>query len=62
MARNALKSDFRSSKMAAGGNFAEQKSKNIKVAYVLIRNSEIVDRIFSHPKWPQGYLFGGSHV
>ena len=29
---------------------------------VLIRNSEIVDRIISQPKWPQVYLFDGSHV
>ena len=45
MARNLLKSDFRSSKMAAGGNFAKQKQT--KKSCVLIRNSEIVDQILS---------------
>ena len=33
MARNAIKSDFRSSKMAAGSHFVKNKSKQIKVAY-----------------------------
>ena len=33
MARNAFKSDFRSSKMAAGSHFVENKSNKVKVAY-----------------------------
>ena len=32
MARNAIKCDFRPSKMAAGGHFVKKKSNKIKVA------------------------------
>ena len=33
MARNTIESDFRSSKMAAGGHFVEKKRKKRKAVY-----------------------------
>ena len=43
MARNAIKSDFRSSKMAA---HFEKKFKNLKMREMQLKV------LFGHPKWP----------
>ena len=48
MARNAIKSDFRSSKMAAGGHFVKNKKLRIDLKWREMRSKVI----FSHPKWP----------
>ena len=56
MARNAIKSDFRSSKMAAGGYFV----KKIKTKYKLhidMKWREMRSKvIFGHPKWPPAII------
>ena len=49
MARNAIESDFRSSKMATGGHFVDKKSKlRIDLKWREMRSKVI----FGHPKWP----------
>ena len=52
MARNAIESDFRSSKMAAGGHivktFREKKELRIDLKWREMRSTVI----FGHPKWP----------
>ena len=49
MARNAIKSDFRSSKMAAGSHFVK---KNQKLRIDLKWREMWSKAIFGHPKWP----------
>ena len=41
MARNTIESDFRSSKMAAGGHFVPKIKQNTKIAYwsEMVRNT-----------------------
>ena len=56
MARNAIESEFRTSKMSDGSHFV----KNFKTkSFALIWNGQKCDRniIFEHPKWPPN----GSH-
>ena len=48
MARNAIESDFRSSKMAAGSHFAKKKKLRINLKWREMRSKVI----FGHPKWP----------
>ena len=48
MARNALESDFRSSKMVAGSHFVKKKKLSIDVKWREMRSKGI----FGHPKWP----------
>ena len=51
MARNAIESDFRPSKMAAGDHF-EKKNQKIKLR-IDLKWWEIWSKvIFGHPKWP----------
>ena len=48
MARNAIESDFRSSKMAAGCHFVKKKSKmRIDLKWREMRSKII----FGHPQW-----------
>ena len=48
MARNAIESDFRSSKMAAGGHFKNKINKNLRI---YLKWREIRSKvIFGHPK------------
>ena len=51
MARNAIKSDFRSSKMAAGGHF-EKNQKKEKLRFDLKWPVMRLKVIFGNPKWP----------
>ena len=51
MASNAIKSDFRSSKMAAGGHF-EKKSKKETFQFDLKWPVMRLKLILGHPKWP----------
>ena len=50
MARNAIESDFRSSKMAAGGHFVNKIKKKLRVDPKWREMRSKV--IFGHPKWP----------
>ena len=50
MASNAIKSDFRSSKMAAGSHFMNKIKK--KFCNDLIWRKIRSKVIFGHPKWP----------
>ena len=51
MARNAIDSEFRTSKMGAGGNFAKI-IKKIKFL-IHLKWPEMPSRVsFGHPKWP----------
>ena len=50
MARNAIESDFRSSKMAVGGHFAKKLNK--KLCIDLKWREMQLKVIFGHPKWP----------
>ena len=50
MARNAIKSDFRSSKMAAGSHFANKIKQKLRID---LKWREMLSKvIFGHPKWP----------
>ena len=53
MARNAIESDFRSSKMAAGGHFVKKMSNKINLSIDLKWREMWSKVIFGHPKWPQ---------
>ena len=50
MARNAIESDFRSSKMAAGSHFMKKKKLRIDLKWREMRSKFI----FGHPKWGGG--------
>ena len=50
MARNAIKSEFRSSKMGAGGHFVKKKYKKVSYWSEMARNA--IEISFRHPKWP----------
>ena len=50
MARNAIESDFRSSKMAAGSHFVKKKELSINLKWREMRSKFI----FGHPKWGEG--------
>ena len=52
MARNAIKRDFRSSKMAAGSHFVKKKKLRIDIKWREMR----IKVIFGHPKWPLGAI------
>ena len=52
MARNAIESDFRSSKMAAGGHFVRNYPKKLKLRIDLKWREMRSKVIFGHPKWP----------
>ena len=48
MARNAIESEFRTSKMDAGGHFA----KNVKKIRIDLKWQEMRSKVnFRHPKW-----------
>ena len=55
MVRNATKSDFRTSKMAAGSHFVKkitQKGKKKKELRIDLKWPEISSKVnFGHPKW-----------
>ena len=55
MARNAIESDFRSSKMAAGSHFVK-KSKKLMLRIDLKWREMRSKVIFSHPKWPSAAI------
>ena len=49
MARNAIKSDFQLSKMAAGGHFVKKLKKKLRID---LKWREMWSKvIFGHPKW-----------
>ena len=48
MARNAIESEFRTSKMGAGGHFVKIKKFRIDLKLPEMRPKVI----FGHPKWP----------
>ena len=52
MERNAIESDFRSSKMAAGSHFVNKNSKKIKLRIDLKWGEMRLKVIFGNPKWP----------
>ena len=52
MARNAIESEFRTSKMAAGSHFVKKIPKKIKL-HIDLKWIEMRSKvIFGHPKWP----------
>ena len=52
MARNAIESDFRASKMDTGGHFVKKKKEKRKL-HIDLKWREMRSKvIFSHPKWP----------
>ena len=52
MARNAIKSDFRSSQMAAGSHFVKQKLR------IDLKWREMQSKvIFGHPEWPPAAIW-----
>ena len=57
MARNVIESDFRSSKMAAGGHFVKQKLKKIKVAYWSEMARNVIESDFRSSKMAAGGHF-----
>ena len=52
MGSNAIKSDFRSSKMPAGGHFEKHNLKREKLRFDLKWPVMRIKVIFAHPKWP----------
>ena len=59
MARNAIESDFRSSKMVAGSHFVKKKSKLRNDLKGREMRSKV---IFGHPKWGGGGHHNGQPV
>ena len=57
MARNAIESDFRSSKMAAGGHFVKKIHRNYKLRIDLKWREMLSKVIFGHPKCPPATIF-----
>ena len=53
MARNAIESDFRLSKMAAGSHFMNKKKLRIDLKWREMRSKVI----FGYPKWPPSSHF-----
>ena len=52
MARNAIESEFRTSKMGAGGHFVKKFKKNKKFR-IYLKWPEMRSKVnFGHPKWP----------
>ena len=52
MARNAIESEFRTSKMGAGGHFVK-KSQNKLELRIDLKWPEMPSKVsFGHPKWP----------
>ena len=62
MARNAIESDFRSSKMAASSHFVKKKSKKKSVEYWCEMARMRSKVIFSHPKWPPAAILWNKSV
>ena len=63
MVRNAIESDFRSSKMAAGGHFENKFKKKEKLRIDLKWQEMRSKVIFGHPKWlPAAILKKKSYV
>ena len=50
MAKNAIESEFRTSKMSAGGHFVKKKKKKFCID---LKWPEMPSKVsFGHPKWP----------
>ena len=53
MARNAIESDFRTSKMGAGGHFVKNLKKLLRSVYMHLKWPEMPSKVnFGNPKWP----------
>ena len=55
MTRNAIESEFRTSKMGAGGHFVKKNKKKFRFALKWLEMRSKV--IFGHPKWPPAAIF-----